>query len=282
MMSQDTLSSTRRASAESNKTGCGSRFTLRKRPIRKDRDSVNLSSYNSDFLSGLFADVAKANVLSELGISQKRSSEHITTDPSEVSGTESSVPNKKSRVTSCGSLIRVGASSTNLADLTQIHSPKGINEFFGPSQVKPSLPRKGLKKSHHHDSLAFQLNCVSGGESSDSISQRRHPSVGDAARVAFPNLPATVSDSSCVTGLTRANLVQQVASPENETKDTFGWFVDLDDNQTPEAPAGLPYTVSCDDLAFQAPTAPLRSNNDDEVEWAKAADTVDDVLGDFF
>ena len=39
---------------------------------------------------------------------------------------------------------------------------------------------------------------------------------------------------------------------------------------------------SSNDLAFLAPTAPLACNHDEEVEWAKAADTVDDVLGDFF
>ena len=35
-------------------------------------------------------------------------------------------------------------------------------------------------------------------------------------------------------------------------------------------------------LAFSAATAPNAVSHDAEVEWAKAADTVDDVLGDFF
>jgi hypothetical protein len=39
---------------------------------------------------------------------------------------------------------------------------------------------------------------------------------------------------------------------------------------------------STTDLAFQAPTAPKAENYDAELEWATAADTVDDVLGEFF
>jgi hypothetical protein len=249
---------------------------------------VNLSSYNSDFLSGIFADVAKANVLSELGISQKRGFEHINSDAPDEHANVSAVRNKKSRTALNRCLSRVGASSINL---TQIQSPKGINEFFGVAQPKPASEvrkSKSLAQSHNHDSLAFQLNCVAGDDDRDSAatdSDIRNTTVGDAAKVAFPNLPATVSDSSCDKGLTRAKLVRHVTTHENDTKESFGWFVDLDDHQTtpdPEARCGLPYNVSSDDLAFQAPTAPKRSNDAAEVEWAKAADTVDDVLGDFF
>ena len=134
---------------------------------------------------------------------------------------------------------------------------------------------KGLIDCTHYDSLAFQLDCVSGEE-------EKSTSTDSAAIVAFPNLPATVSDSSCSAGLTRANLIKQASSTEKQYKESFGWFVDLDDHQTVETRAGLPYTVSNENLAFQASTAPKSDNNDAEVQWAKAADTVDDVLGDFF
>jgi hypothetical protein len=292
-MTQDTLSALL-SSVKNNQANTGARFSLRKRSIRNEKDVVNLSSYNSDFLSGIFADVAKANVLSELGISQKRGFEHINSDASDghanVSDVNvSAICNKKSRIALNRCLSKVGASSINLTQLTQVQSPKGINEFFGVVQHNHAVEaRKSLAQSHHHDSLAFQLDCVAGDEDRDSTATASHShntTVGDAARVAFPNLPATVSDSSCDTGLTRALLVRHVTTPENDTKESFGWFVDLDDHQTtpdPEALSGLPYIVSSDDLAFQASTAPKRVNDDAEVEWAKAADTVDDVLGDFF
>ena len=261
----------------------GPRFSLRKRSIRKDSDMVNLSSYNSDFLSGLFADVAKVNVLSELNIPQKRGYEQI-----DSALTGSAICRKKSRKSLNRCLSRVDASSTNLAQISQVQSPKGINEFFRASRKDlVSHARKSLAQSNHNESLAFQLNCVSGDDciSAATNSNIQSTSVGDAARVAFPNLPTTISDSSCDAGLTRAQLVRPVSTPENDTKESFGWFVDLDDHQsTPdlEAPPCLHHAVSCDDLAFQAPTAPKRVNDDAEVEWAKAADTVDDVLGGFF
>ena len=60
----------------------------------------------------------------------------------------------------------------------------------------------------------------------------------------------------------------------------------MDDEQTLNnaEPTADPYAAACgvQGLAFQAHTAPKASNHDAEVEWAKAADTVDDVLGDFF
>merc|ERR1711957_66760 len=45
---------------------------------------VNLSSYNSDFLSGLFADVAKANVLKEFEIESPSLNTTSSTTPSSM------------------------------------------------------------------------------------------------------------------------------------------------------------------------------------------------------
>jgi hypothetical protein len=218
----------------------GVRFTLRKRSIRKNPDDVNISSYNSDFLSGLFNDVAKISEQSDSECSTKRGAEHVSSDAiDEPSLIVSESPNKKRCTSLSRCMSRSRISAMNLG------------------------------------SLAFQLDCV-GGDDTNS------PSSDTAATIAFPNLPATVSDSSCSAGLTRVNLIRQASSPEKQPKESFGWFVDLDDHQTVETRACLPYSVSNDDLAFQAPTAPHGSSNDAEVQWAKAADAVDDVLGDFF
>ncbi len=57
----------------------------------------------------------------------------------------------------------------------------------------------------------------------------------------------------------------------------------MDDDDEAATPVD-PYktTSNTTSFAFIAPTAPKGVNHDAEVEWAKAADTVDDVLGDFF
>ncbi|KAL3942394.1 MAG: hypothetical protein SGARI_000279, partial [Bacillariaceae sp.] len=105
--------------------------------------------------------------------------------------------------------------------------------------------------------------------------------------LAFPNLPATISDSSCSTGLTREALARHVPASETATESSgsspsFGWFVDLDDGDhrdtTPSSSktTALTHAVSTENLAFHAPTAPKRTASDDtEIEWAQAADTVD-------
>jgi hypothetical protein len=140
--------------------------------------------------------------------------------------------------------------------------------------------------------------------------------------LSFPSLPTAVSDSYCSstdtltqtsvpavqvcesTALDRptinnnttnqqSTLVHQylVLSSLIEPKESYGWFVDMDEDEEilQRSSAISNATESCRmmdrplDLSFIAATAPKRNvEHDEEVEWAKAADTVDDVLGDFF
>ena len=256
----------------------GVRFNLKKRTSRGSKLAVNLSSYNSDFLDGLFADVAKVSDTSET--LSKRAADSISSDEY---GTIACSPSKKSRSSLHRSMSRVLASARNLSSLGK--SPKGINEFFiasSDSQGNDCLESSPLNLLQ--DSPQLQMTCVSNatGATSGRATQELNPTSGSTAKLVFPNLPATVSDSSCNAGLTRVNLVRQASIPEKLNKESFGWFVDLDDNLSPGANINLPYTVSSDSLAFQAPTAPKSVRDHEELEWAQAADTVDDVLGDFF
>lgn len=99
---------------------------------------------------------------------------------------------------------------------------------------------------------------------------------------AFPHLPATISATSCNT-LTRNQSDLQSSLAENSDKESYGWFVEMDGEYARDTtPAIYESSNKNNDLAFKAHTAPKASNYDAELEWAKAADTVDDVLGDFF
>jgi hypothetical protein len=267
----------------------GARFSLRKRAIKDEREMVNLSSYNSDFLSGLFADVAKVSVLNEFGFKQKRGSELIAPDESDSSSATPSAEMPATKKLRMSMAKFTSSSCMNLSELSkEVKSPKGITEFFSLSSSTATAIEKPAPLERQ-DSLEFQLHCVSSTTSSQDTtssseeSPKPKKSVMDAGKIVFPTLPATVSDSSCSAGLTRAMLDRQVSTSENETKESFGWFVDLEgESSFPRVSSDLPYTISADDLAFQAYTAPKRVNDDAELEWAKAADTVDDVLGDFF
>lgn len=260
----------------------GARFTLKKRPIRNQDNMVNISSYNSDFLNGIFADVAKVSILKE-STSGKRCFDEISCSGAIPSSDEicTNALAKKSRASLEKSLSRVQTSAVNLPFLGGSISPKGSNELFSSQAESHSRSCPKIPPLNHQDSLHFQLNSVS-VKSGTSEGPKNTVQADDAAVIAFPNLPATVSDSSCQAGLTRVNLVRQASIPENSSKESFGWFVDLDDNKTVEANVNLPYAVSSDSLAFQAPTAPKRVDDNAELEWAQAADTIDDVLGDFF
>lgn len=234
----------------------------RKRSINKATDNVAMSSYNSDFLSGLFADIAKATTNSDSEVSSKTL---ITKDILH----ECSRANKKSRISLTKSISRCEKSFANLLDVS-------------------SCPSAPTTKMARDESLHHQLHCISSGSSSESDSLHFAADIG---KLAFPHLPNTVSDSSCshisdnVVSDTSTENTLRVERESTDSKEAYGWFVntDVDDDvKTAKVTSQSTSSKNTCDLAFSAVTAPKISNQDAEVEWAKAADTVDDVLGDFF
>ena len=278
------------------------RFSLKKR----SNDQTKMASYNSAFLSGLFADVARVSASQD---EDTPATPATAIDDSSSTATEDkarfdhTLPSKRSRVSLTKSLSRCSRSCKNLAGVI---SPVGVDAFDTEAPTSgfdldclapgcsPSMDRM--------NSLHFQLNCVDPSPSPKSVK-----SVIDIIDMAFPHLPPTVSNSSCSRSESPKQLPQQpdlthvtdqqVSGSETSfnpsadasgDKDSYGWFVALDSDDQQENDQDLPIdpykrTSSSMDLAFTAPTAPKRiSNLEAEVEWAKAADTVDDVLGDFF
>jgi hypothetical protein len=239
----------------------GSGNNLRKRTFGEAvNDKLPMASYNSTFLSGLFAEIAEANKTADEGkVSEKRSSFPSEELPS----------SKRSRLSLTKSISRC---------------PKSFANLQTASCSSPTSCREPLK---HQDSLCYQLHCVSSGSSTGSNTVNVTADV--VGKLAFPHLPATVSDNSCsqiVASLTRRNSGQLLPESETDLKESYGWFVSFeDDEETVSHSEAELYSrhSSCSDLAFSAVTAPKQNSSlEAEVEWAKAADTVDDVLGDFF
>jgi len=244
-------------------------INLRKRSVDDGGRGVVMSSYNSAFLSGLFADIAKAN--NGASVSEAYQDEDPRLDPC--------MPNKKSRSTITRSISRCGKSFCDLSKIPRDTPPKTDNNpATSPATVSPDqhfIPRYSPSRS----ALSGELHCVSSASSNESEAH-------DLGKLAFPQLPATISNPSCNTSLTltRKDSSCQQSLDTEKIKESYGWFVEMDDDDdaTMPPPKALPCSVSTEDLAFVAATAPKRVNYDAEVEWAKAADTVDDVLGDFF
>lgn len=235
--------------------GIGFNVNRRKRAFNdssKEDSDGPMSSCNSAFLSGLFADIAKANVTHEV----------------EDSASTCSSPVKRSRLTMTKSISRCGKSFANFATI------QGTESQTKSFRVSPVTTSASVTRT---DSLSYQLHCVSSASSNESE---------NIGKIAFPHLPATVSDSSCthLASLTRRNSGLQRQETEIISGEAYGWFVNMDDDDetvAPTPPHAESSTSLCD-LAFSAATAPKAMDHEAEVEWAKAADTVDDVLGDFF
>jgi len=234
------------------------RINLRKRSSGSNFHQMNLGTVNSAFLSGLFADVAQ-----------------VTTEEEHPQQ-----PSKKSKISKSKSLARCGRSYKQLVS---------VQEALGEASVLTNSPVKANTSffTKRQDSLHYQLDCVS--SSSCSTADASSGGSKEGTTIAFPLLPSTVSNSSCNNKqLTRviSDLQSSVTDTNSEKTESYGWFVEMEDENTlnNSEPVADPYatTAGVQGLAFQAPTAPKANNHDAEVEWAKAADTVDDVLGDFF
>ncbi|GKY93955.1 hypothetical protein MPSEU_000362400 [Mayamaea pseudoterrestris] len=246
------------------------RFQLRKRSTAAAaaaKPTNGFPAVNSAFLSGLFADVA-ATSTNELNKTTTTSHKRLNRDDPRLDAST----NKKSRLSiKAPSISRCSLSVKNLQHILVSPTTSSTDYFFNEQQ--PCI--------HRQDSLHLQLSCV--GESSDNVM--------DSALLAFPHLPAIVSSSSCDASkslLTRNHIQYtdlQSSVTENAPDDieTYGWFVEMDADE-PCAGSVTPATAATDKtaLAFCAATAPCADDHSDDVAWAKAADTVDDVLGDFF
>jgi hypothetical protein len=276
------------------------RISLRKRSVNTDRRKAALSTVNSAFLSGLFADVAKVQL------------EFDNADP-QNSGprTDQSLPSKKSRFSTIKAMSRCGKSKMSLGDalVSPPPSPDNVN-IFDVLSFSAAFPTARSTDLERKDSLLFQPHCVSSSSSSSSDESSvaaTTKTMLDAAMLEIPHLPATISATSCSTltrnpsdlPSTRAEKSQKesydcfVKMEEEDPKvptsatleESYGWFVEIEeeDQKVPTSTTFESYvSTSAVELAFRAPTARKSSHHDAEMEWAKAADTVDDVLGDFF
>lgn len=250
------------------------RFNLKKRSyVLTNKSSATLTAVSSAFLSGLFADVAatQSDIIYEnrtQPLQRDNTHEEVTTEDSLLN---SSVSNKRSRI-DLKALVRGKSCKAFNSLCTSCASPNQTNtSFFNDPLV--------TQRCNHCESLLFQLSCVSDPSGTDYSTTE--PAC--IPRLVFPDLPNAVSVSSCSTSLTRnlSDLQATFTEASAEKEGSYGWFVDMDADDNREQVDA--YTLSTSsDLAFCAPTAPKATNFDAELEWAKAADTVDDVLGDFF
>jgi hypothetical protein len=275
--------------------------------------TTGLPTVNSAFLSGLFADVAKV---------QGNDDE---TTPVAVEDNEPQTA-KRSRTSlklfplaAKRSFVNLGAlvpsvpediPRRNMPSVVDLHSiiDNVLPDAAVVNGISPSPTSSELSRV---DSLLFQLKCVSPSVHGSSVDLK---TADDAISLAFPLLsrtsgPESPRDHETFT-LTRivSDLERSVtAHDDNIPKESYGWFVEMDDDDTPSTmhvktndgahrsdldasvPNGpltfpkLSATSATSGLAFLASTAPKASlEHDAAAEWAKAADTVDDVLGNFF
>lgn len=241
----------------------------------KNEHQPFLSSYGSAFLSGIFADIAHAspdeeqNGHSATASHQENCAMELTT--TDAANNEPCL--KKARTTASNSFGRQPKSCRALAGLTE----GAISEVSSPSVVSPRL------NTSADVTLKIQLPF------NDQVRELQ-----DMAFPSLPQIPVTVSSSSCSTASSKSTsatprenddaLVGNMNGDQDQSE-SYGWFVNMDEDEAEDqsgvASMFLPDTKP-EDLAFNAITAPSAGNQDLEVQQALAADTIDDVLGDLF
>jgi hypothetical protein len=252
-------------------------------------DRPTAPKMTADFLSGIFQDLADVRKDQNCGgISPEFDSFYISPDATEVADDDSleQSPCKKSRLSR--TLSRCTKSFANIEEAQHVESDQGSS--FNPGSTK-----------RLQDLCSFDAHPVSSDTNaanmvdhifSDSITNLHFPDL--------PCLPVTVSASSCSSNnltQTPVNASQvfetkqiHVEGDEQEgnLKDGYGWFVEMEEEKVRDRlQAVAAATEDCraisspeeGNLTFAACGPKKSVHLDSEVEWAKAADTVDDVLG---
>jgi len=270
-------------------------FQRRKRKVSSDDvpSSDTFPNYSDNFLSAIFDDIAKAQ--------EENNSVESSQSNEKIYGKELDTPSalKKPRLSEVCNLTRTQKSFRNLKSALAQSSVTLSTEATqlsaisrSPSSVEPFITSEEDISEHTPSNQSIIIDHYT--EAANIIDSVLN------VDIIFPNIPATVSENSCspTNDLTHMSVPATNSSEEptnnpsegkkNIVKDSYGWFVEMDNDETLRnrtdaiADASDKTRITPDTLSFSAVTAPKRVVDDDELEWAKAADTVDDVLGCFF
>lgn len=220
-----------------------------------------LSSYGSAFLSGIFADIAQASDEDQPAEAIVAS---VHAETADTSSSEQCI--KKARTTASTSFRSQSKSYVALVGLSE----GAISEVQSPSVVSP------------------RFNMTKNQVLNDQVRELQ-----DMAFPSLPQIPITVSSSSCSTSSgenssPRPSVDEEGVNRDEQDSPAYGWFVSTDDDvavpmdQSVSSSASMFLPDTKPDLAFKAPAAPSEGNHDLVVQQALAADTIDDVLGDLF
>ena len=243
-----------------------SHFHIKKRKaVDQDSPQTNTSighTVNTDFLSGIFEDIANAQ--------QARDNSHLSSS-SQVTIPSDPPPTKKPRSSSFSrSLSRCPKSFACLHTVSE----ECMDDVLPPSNCNIKPPSSTSEADNN-------AQAVEAATIIDTIFDINLP--------LFPNLPTSVSNSSNssnnltqtqVQAVTKSETISHVEGSTQGAKDGYGWFVETEDDDV-SSPIDL-LKEARKDIAFSVAAAPKSHNHDAEIEWARAADTVDDVLADFF
>lgn len=193
----------------------------------------------------------------------------------------SSVPAKSKRQRSSVSLRRSFRSLYSLAD------HETAKDITPPQSPAPSDATDDIVTITPTDSLIFQLGCIGGFPTEFHLTgSETFSEDNETPSILRTVISGTPSDSSNETILYPKSCLGNGATHSDETQ-LYGWFIDVDTydpdgSRNMSSQASLRPTSGAP-LRFQlATTIHNEEKLDAEVEWALAADTVDDVLGDFF
>jgi len=262
--------------------------------------STNLNELDPNEVTRLHQSFQVPNIFQDIPSTSRKKSRFSLT--SSLSRCQKSFKNLATTVLPSSSAATVSTEATELSQLTNlsfytspITNTDDMVQFNPSGDVEPDSPiptNDNVIVSDHYTEAASIIDQVLNVD------------------LFSPNLPATVSEHSCSFTLnnnltqTAVNAIQvpmrppqtqaQTTQPnivegkKRSVKDCYGWFVetDQDDQLRNRAEAiadasNKARTVS-EDLSFSAVTTSKKPIDNDELEWAKAADTIDDVLGDFF
>lgn len=252
------------------------------------------SQISMDFLSGIFQDLSdEVTTPNQTGSSHMiHSNNNSKNHSNSSSSSEVSVP--KTKRCRAGSLTSVRSLATLLQheqDSDQDSSDDAlaaqIVDTVFASRVMPlfpDLPHTISASSCSSNNLT--LTSVPAAQVIETHHQHYNNSNTVDTATSF------ISSKCC--SVENISMLEAAAGPTDEENEEYGFYVDLDNDSIHERLESVTKaTETCrrsllglHDLAFSSSLLPkgepLSEELDSDIAWAKAADTVDDVLGDLF
>jgi len=265
--------------------------------IASSTSTSTTSQISLDFLSGIFQDLSDVVSTPNAAFSRTIHSHNNNSINNSISSNDVSVPKTKrcraGSLTSVRSLATLQAQDSDQDSSDDALAAQIVDTVFASRVIDmpmfPHLPHTISASSCSSNNLT--LTSVPAAQ---VIETHHHYYYNNNQNSTVDTTRSFCASNSQHCSMDTISSMLEEAAPTDEESEEYGFYVDLDNDSIHQRLESVTKaTETCrrsllgsHDLAFSSSilskAEPLSEELDSDIAWAKAADTVDDVLGDLF